>query len=381
MRDLIMVRFGEIYLKGQNRPYFLKMLVNRIRHALKDQQAKVWLNDSRIYVSDFEEQEKCFVRLTKVFGVHSMCPAVEMDKSNFEDICKQAALMMEGLQGTFKVQARRSDKRYFMDSPQINAAVGEHILDLMPHLQVDVRNADHVMNIEIRDNAYLYVKVIPGAGGMPVGSNGKAALLLSGGIDSPVAGYMIAKRGVELCAVHFHSFPYTGERAKEKVLDLARILSVSACGVRVYVVPFTEIQMKIHELCPADYTTLIMRRYMMRIADKIAEMAGAQALITGESIGQVASQTMDALVCTDFVSSRPVFRPLIGFDKADIVTYAKQIGTYETSCLPYEDCCTVFTPKHPVTHPKMDKTELAEESLDMERMINDAIKNVEIIDV
>ncbi len=381
MRDLIMVRFGEIYLKGQNRPYFLKMLVNRIRHALKDQQAKVWLNDSRIYVSDFEEQEKCFVRLTKVFGVHSMCPAVEMDKSNFEDICKQAALMMEGLQGTFKVQARRSDKRYFMDSPQINAAVGEYILNLMPHFQVDVRNADHVMNIEIRDNAYLYVKVIPGAGGMPVGSNGKAALLLSGGIDSPVAGYMIAKRGVELCAVHFYSFPYTGERAKEKVLDLARILSVSACGVRVYVVPFTEIQMKIHELCPADYTTLIMRRCMMRIADKIAEVAGAQALITGESIGQVASQTMDALVCTDSVSSRPVFRPLIGFDKADIVTYAKQIGTYETSCLPYEDCCTVFTPKHPVTHPKMDKTDLAEAPLDMERMINDAITNVEIIDV
>jgi thiamine biosynthesis protein ThiI len=381
VRNLIMVRYGEIYLKGQNRPFFLKLLVSRIRDALRCQHAKVWLNDSRIYVSDFDSQDECIIRLVKVFGVHSVCPAVEMDKSNFEDICKQATKMMEGLHGTFKVQARRSDKRFFMDSPQINAAVGEYILTSRPDLQVDVRKADHLMNIEIRDNAYLYVKVIPGAGGMPVGSNGKAALLLSGGIDSPVAGYMIAKRGVELCAVHFYSFPYTGERAKDKVLDLARILSVSACGVRVYVVPFTEIQMKIHELCPPDYTTLIMRRCMMRIADRIAEKAGAQVLVTGESIGQVASQTMDALVCTDAVSSRPVFRPLIGFDKVDIVAYAKQIGTYETSCLPYEDCCTVFTPKHPVTHPKIDKTELAEAPLELQRLINDAVENVEITDV
>ena len=381
MRELIMVRYGEIYLKGQNRPFFLKLLVKRIRQAVKDQNAKVWLHDSRILVSDFADMQTCLDRITKVFGVHSVCPAVEMDKDDFDAICLQASSMMRDLTGTFKVQARRSDKRYFLDSPEINGRVGEYILNNNPQLTVDVKKPQHTMNIEIRDFAYLYVLVIPAAGGMPVGSNGKAALLLSGGIDSPVAGYMIAKRGVELIAVHFYSFPYTGERSKEKVLQLARTLSVSCCGLRVYIVPFTTIQMKIHELCPPDYTTLIMRRYMMRLADKIAEMHGAQALITGESIGQVASQTMDALCCTDVVATRPVFRPLIGFDKAEIVDYAKKIDTYETSCLPYEDCCTVFTPKHPVTHPKLDKAAQAEEALDTETLIREAIDGTEYIDV
>lgn len=381
MRQLIMVRYGEIYLKGQNRPFFLKLLVMRVREALKGTGCKVWLNDSRIFVSDYEDERQCMDKVSKVFGVHSLCPAVEMDKEDFAAVCCQAAAMMEGLTGTFKVNARRADKRYPVDSMEINSRVGEYILNERPDLAVDVRHPDHLMNIEIREYAYLYVKVIPAVGGMPVGSNGKAALLLSGGIDSPVAGYMIAKRGVELCGVHFYSFPYTGERSKEKVLELARRLSAYCCGMRLAIVPFTKIQMKIHEVCPPDYTTLIMRRFMMRLADRVAEANGAQALITGESIGQVASQTMDALCCTDHVATRPVFRPLIGFDKADIVEYAKKIDTYETSCLPYEDCCTVFTPRHPVTHPKVDKSELAEKNLDVEALIREAIEGIEYIEL
>ena len=287
--------------------------------------------------------------------------------------------MMEGLTGTFKVEARRSDKRYPMDSPQINAEVGGYILDHCQGLTVDVHHPDHVMSVEIRDEAYLYVRVIPAAGGMPVGTGGKAALLLSGGIDSPVAGYMIAKRGVELCAVHFWSFPYTSERAKEKVIDLARILSESCCSIRVHVVPFTDIQLQIHEKCPEDYTTLIMRRFMMRIAERIARQEGAEALITGESIGQVASQTMTALNMTNQVVEMPVFRPLIGFDKIDIIRYAEKIGTYETSCLPYEDCCTVFTPRHPATHPKLDKILQGENALDGERLIAEALAAEEVV--
>lgn len=381
MRRLIMVRYGEIYLKGQNRPFFLKLLVNRVRGALSGTGAKVWLNDSRIFVSDYEDEQQCMEKVAKVFGVHSLCPAIEMEKEDFDAVCRQASTMMDGMNGTFKVNARRADKRYPMDSMAINSRVGEYILGEHPELAVDVREPDHLMNIEIREYAYLYVKVMPAVGGMPVGSNGKAALLLSGGIDSPVAGYMIAKRGVELCGVHFYSFPYTGERSKEKVVELARRLSAYCCGLRLAIVPFTKIQMKIHEICPPDFTTLIMRRFMMRLADRVAEENGAQALITGESIGQVASQTMDALCCTDKMATRPVFRPLIGFDKADIVTYAKKIDTYETSCLPYEDCCTVFTPRHPVTHPTLAKAEWVERDLDIEGLIQEAMNGIEYIDL
>jgi thiamine biosynthesis protein ThiI len=244
-----------------------------------------------------------------------------------------------------------------------------------------VHNPEHLVNIEIRDMAYLYVKVIPAVGGMPVGTNGNATLLLSGGIDSPVAGWMIAKRGVQINAVHFHSYPYTSDRAKEKVLDLARKLSFSCCGIKVHVVPFTEIQMQIHEKCPEEYTTLIMRRYMMRIAERIAEQTESEALITGESIGQVASQTMTALGTTDAVVKMPVFRPLIGFDKSEIIDIARKIGTLEISEQPFEDCCTVFTPRHPATHPKMDKILEGEKHLDEEELIQRALEGTEIIRV
>ncbi|HHX20308.1 MAG TPA: tRNA 4-thiouridine(8) synthase ThiI [Clostridiales bacterium] len=382
MRELIMVRYGEIYLKGRNRPYFLRLLVRRVTEAARPFGAKVWLHDSRIMVSDMSDINACMDRIRRVFGVHSVCPAVEMPKDDFEAVRHQAAAMMQGKIGTFKVVARRADKQYPLDSPAINAQIGGYVLEHVPGLSVDVKNPEHELSVEIRDWAYLYVTVLPGAGGMPVGSNGKAALLLSGGIDSPVAGYLIAKRGVEMVAIHFYSFPYTGERAKQKVLTLASILADYCCGMRVYVVPFTEIQMAIHEKCPDDHTTLIMRRFMMRIADIIADREGAQALVTGESIGQVASQTMQALVCTDQVVSRLVFRPLIGFDKIEITRWAEQIGTYETSCLPYEDCCTVFTPKHPVTQPKPDRVLKAEVALiDAEDMIARAVAGCEIVNL
>ncbi len=379
MRELLLVRYGEIFLKGLNRPTFMRALVRRIKYAVRELHAEVILHDGRILVSGFDDLEECIRKVTKVFGVHSVCPAVEMPKEDFSALCAQAASMMAGMTGSFRVTARRSDKLYPMDSPAINAEMGHEILRSNPALHVDVKNPDHVMNVEIRDSAYLYVKVIPAVGGMPVGTNGRATLLLSGGIDSPVAGWMIAKRGVHISAVHFHSYPYTSDRAKEKVLDLARILSESCCGIRVHVVPFTKIQMEIHEKCPEEYTTLIMRRFMMRIAERIAMAEGASALITGESIGQVASQTMAALGTTDSVVNMPVFRPLIGFDKSEIVAVAEKIGTMETSSLPYEDCCTVFTPRHPATNPKMEKINEGEGRLDVEGLVAEALAGVEII--
>ncbi|MBR6706359.1 MAG: tRNA 4-thiouridine(8) synthase ThiI [Clostridia bacterium] len=382
MQKLLLVRYGEIYLKGQNRPYFLKTLVSRVREAVREIGGNVWLHDARIFVSGVEDMEECIRRVRRVFGVHSVCPAVALEKDDFDLLLRTAAEMMEGLEGTFKVEARRSDKHYFLDSPAINARVGEYVLGISGgRLKVDVKKPEHVLSVEIRDKAYLYSRVFPAVGGMPVGTGGRAALLLSGGIDSPVAGYMIAKRGVELVAVHYYSFPYTGPQARQKVLDLARILSGYTCGMRVYVVPFTRIQMEIHAKCPDDYTTLIMRRYMMRIAEIIARREGAMALVTGESIGQVASQTMEALNATDQVVDMPVFRPVIGFDKIEIIHVAEEIGTYETSCLPYEDCCTVFTPRHPATRPKMEKILVGEELLAQEELIEEAVREAEIIDL
>ena len=381
MKELLLVRYGEIFLKGLNRPYFFRSLVRKIRYALRGTGAKVWIHDGRILVDEFEDLETVIDRVTHVFGVHSVCPAVEMPKENFDAICAQAVQMMTGLTGTFKVEARRSDKRYPMLSPEINAELGHRILEANPGLKVDIHTPEHVLNVEIRDQAYLYVRVIPGVGGMPVGTNGNATLLLSGGIDSPVAGWMIAKRGVQINAVHFHSFPYTSEQAREKVLDLARKLSFSCCGIKVHIVPFTEIQLQIRDHCPEEYTTLIMRRFMMRIAERIARKTDSGALVTGESIGQVASQTMEALNTTDSVVEMPVFRPLIGFDKSEIIEIARRIDTYELSSLPYEDCCTIFTPKHPATRPRKEKVAEAEAVLDLEGLIERALDQVEVVSV
>lgn len=381
MREIILVKYGEIFLKGQNRPLFLRALIRNIKCAVKDLSCEVWLHDSRIFVSGYENREQCIDRVSRIFGVAGVCPAVEMPADNFDSICSIAVSMMEGITGTFKVETRRSDKRYPLDSPAISAAVGSKILEAYPHLHVDVHQPEHLMRIEIRDKAYLYVRVYAGVGGMPVGTNGNALLLLSGGFDSPVAGWMIAKRGVKICAVHFASPPYTSQMAREKVINIARCLSYSCCGLRLFIVPFTDIQMSIHEKCPPGYTTLIIRRMMMRIAERIAENENCSALVTGESIGQVASQTMDALSVTDSVVSMPVFRPLIGFDKNEIITLAEKIGTAEISVQPYEDCCTVFTPRHPSTHPKVERAVEAECRIDYSDMIEKAVNNAECVSV
>ncbi len=378
MRKVLLVRFGEVYLKGLNRSSFLKILTDNVKKAIKPVGGKAWLADSRIYVSDIEDMDDCVSRVTKVFGIYSVSPAYELDK-DFEEIAAACVEMAKGLKGTFKVFARRSDKRFPVNSMDMAVEIGGRILDANPNLTVDVHKPAHRISIEVRDMAYVYTGEIMAAGGLPMGTGGKAALLLSGGIDSPVAGYQLMRRGVRLCAVHFMSPPYTGELAREKVLSLAKILTNYAGGMRVYLVPFTKIQLAIHEQCPDDLGTVIGRRFMMRIACKLARDFGAQALVTGESLGQVASQTMEAIGCTDAVCDMPVFRPLIGLDKIEIIHIAEKIGTYETSILPYEDCCTVFTPRHPVTHPKVQTMPNAESKLDIDALVDEAVANVETV--
>ena len=377
MRQVLLVRFGEVHLKGQNRPFFMKKLTENVRKAVASAGATVWLSDSRIYVADMDVEEAA-ERVRRVFGIHSVSPAWEMDK-DFELIAAKAVELSKDLRGTFKVMARRSDKKFPMTSMEMNAEIGGRILDANPNLTVDVHKPMHEVSVEVRDKAYVYVGEIMAVGGLPMGTGGKGMLLLSGGIDSPVAGFQLMRRGVNINAVHFFSFPYTSERAKEKVIELARILGTYGGGMRVFVVPFTEIQMQIHEKCPDSLGTLLMRRYMMRIANRIARQHGAQALITGENLGQVASQTMEALGCTDAVCDLPVFRPLIGLDKLEITEQAIKIGTYETSILPYEDCCTVFTPRHPTTKPKVEQLIEAEQALDTEALVAEAVANTESV--
>ena len=379
MRELLQVRFGEIHLKGQNRPYFMRMLVERVREAVKDVQGHVWLNDSRVYVSDMTDMDEAIRRVTKVFGVHSVCRAVEVDKNDFEAVCAEGLKLLENHHGTFKVNARRSDKRYPMDSMTINMEMGGYILERRPDLKVDVKNPDVTLSVEIRDNAYLYTHPIMAVGGMPVGTSGRATLLLSGGIDSPVASYMIAKRGVQLEMIHFASPPYTGELAREKVLKLAEELTPWCGRLAVFIIPFTEIQEEIRRKCPEDHFTLIMRRFMMRLANMLALELRCRALVTGENLGQVASQTMQALAVSEDVTTMPVLRPLIGMDKEEIVKIARHIGTFDTSILPYEDCCTVFTPRHPKTKPSVEETREYESALDVEGLCQRAMAGREMI--
>ncbi len=378
MRDVLLVRYGEVFLKGANRPHFLKVLNDNVKKAVKPIGGRVWMSDSRIYVSDFNDLQECISRVTKVFGIYSVSPAVEMEK-DLEAISEKAIEMMRDKEGSFKVFGRRSDKSFPLNSMEIGMEVGGRVLQSNPKLWVDVHKPQHRLNIEIRDNAYLCVEEIMAVGGLPMGTGGKAALLLSGGIDSPVAGYQLMKRGVRCCAIHFQSPPYTGELARDKVMQLAKKLADYAGGMRVYLVPFTKCQLEIHEKCPDGLGTLITRRFMMRIAEKIARDYGAQALITGESLGQVASQTMEALGCTDAVVNMPVFRPLIGMDKTEIMAIAQKIDTFETSILPYEDCCTVFTPRHPVTRPKLSTMPDAERKLDVDALVDEAVAATEMV--
>jgi len=379
LREVLLVRFGEVHLKGANRPYFLRMLTENVRHSVKDLGAKVWLADSRIYVAEIDDVMEAAEKVKKVFGVYSVSPAIETEK-DIDQMGEACIKMMADKSGTFKVIGRRSDKKFPMQSNQIGAEMGHRVLESNPDLTVDVHEPKIKLHVEVRDMAYICCEEIMGAGGMPIGTGGKATLLLSGGIDSPVAGYSIMRRGVKISSVHFESPPYTGERAKEKVLSLAKKLGEFQGGMQVAVVPFTKIQLEIHEKCPDELGTVLMRRFMMRIAERIAETNfKGQALITGENLAQVASQTMDAIVCTDMVVGMPIFRPLIGLDKLDIIREAEKIDTYETSILPYEDCCTVFTPRHPNTKPKPKYCERAEEKLDMDALIEEAIAETRII--
>ncbi|HHT64710.1 MAG TPA: tRNA 4-thiouridine(8) synthase ThiI [Clostridiales bacterium] len=388
MEKVILIRYGEIHLKGLNRPYFERALLRNIKKALKDiPNVKVIRAQGRFYVEDYADEAAVIQALTRVFGIVSISPAYKFEK-DFEALVKHSKAMIEGLLAgtqndvlTFKVESRRADKRFPMDSMEISRELGARLLQAFPRLKVDVHHPEAVLNVEMREFCYLYHQSIPCAGGMPVGTNGKAVLLLSGGIDSPAAGWMIAKRGVELTAVHYHSFPYTSDRSKEKVIDLARILAGYNGSLRLHVVPFTRIQQELYEKCPDEQLTVLMRRFMMKIAEEIARKEGAAALITGESIGQVASQTLAGLVVTNDAVSMPIFQPLIGFDKIDIMNLAQSIGTYETSILPYEDCCTVFTPKHPTTHPRLDRIIKSEALVNGEELIREALENTEVIEL
>lgn len=391
MFQAFLIKYGEIGVKGRNRYVFEDALVARMKQVLSrvDGTFKITKEQGRIYVEaegafDYEET---VCALQRVFGIVGICPVVIAKDQGFEalsqDVLDYMHKMYEGVTATFKVHTRRANKRYPMDSMEVNAELGGRILEAFPGLTVDVHKPSIVLHIELRSQICIYSEVIPGPGGMPLGTNGRSMLLLSGGIDSPVAGYMVAKQGVYIDAVYFHAPPYTSERAKEKVVDLAGKVARYTGDIRLHVVNFTDIQMYIYDQCPHDELTIIMRRYMMRIAQQIAEDTGCLALITGESIGQVASQTVPSLAATNDVCRLPVFRPLIAFDKEDIVTIAKKIDTYETSILPYEDCCTTFVAKHPVTKPQVERIRRSEKALEekIDEMVKEALETREVIRV
>lgn len=391
MKQAYLVKYGEIGIKGKNRHLFEEQLVKQIEYALKDVEGefRVARPQGRVFVEAEGDADRTEVldALSKVFGVTAIAPCTYIEDTGFDDLAK-AVVDYVGAEFkekdfTFKVDARRSRKNYPLDSMEINAAIGEKLLEAYPTLRVDVHKPQVRLHIEIREKINFYATEFPGAGGMPVGTNGKAQLLLSGGIDSPVAGYMVAKRGVTIDAVYFHAPPYTSERAKQKVVDLAKQVSRYSGPMRLHVVNFTDIQLAIYEKCPHDELTIIMRRYMMKIAEHFAKEDGALGLVTGESIGQVASQTMQSLLCTDAAATLPVYRPLIGFDKQEIVNVSEKIGTYETSILPYEDCCTIFVAKHPVTKPKLERIVRSERRLaDVEEeLFKKAIEETETIEV
>ncbi|SNS36918.1 thiamine biosynthesis protein ThiI [Anaerovirgula multivorans] len=383
MDRVIIIRYGEIILKGLNKRFFEDKLAKHIRHALKDLgKLKVYKEHSRIYVDvDDYNEDDIIDRVKKVFGVVSMSPAnrfpVDMEqikKVALEEI--QSLAKQKGAR-TFKVESKRGDKNFPMKSPEISKEIGAYILQNIDGLTVDVHQPEAVVHVEIRNCAFVHSKKINGFGGLPLGTNGKAMLLLSGGIDSPVAGWLVGKRGVKIEAIHFHSYPFTSERAKEKVLDLAKILSIYCGEFKLFSINILPIQKEINEKCPEEEMTILSRRFMMKIAERVALESNCDALVTGESIGQVASQTVKSLQVTNAAVDMPVFRPLIAMDKVDIIELAQKIETFETSILPFEDCCTVFLPKHPVTKPSLEKILQSEGLLDVEGLINEAIENME----
>lgn len=380
MYKAFLIKYGEIGLKGKNRYIFEDALVKQIRYALKKVEGEFVISkeDGRIYATaktefDFDETVDA---LKTVFGIIGICPVVQIEDNGFDDLSEQVIKYIDmaypDKKFTFKVNARRARKNYPMNSMEINMELGGRLLDAYPEMKVDVHKPDVLLQVEIRSMINIYSVEIPGPGGMPVGTAGKAMLLLSGGIDSPVAGYMVAKRGVQIEATYFHAPPYTSERAKQKVVDLAKLVAKYSGPIMLNVVNFTDIQLAIYEKCPHDELTIIMRRYMMKIAEALGEESKCMGLVTGESIGQVASQTMQSLYCTNEVCTMPVFRPVIGFDKQEIIDISEKIGTYETSILPFEDCCTIFVAKHPVTKPNLEIIKRHEHNLD--EVIDDLMK-------
>ena len=389
MYKAFLIKYAEIAIKGKNSYIFEDALVAQIRYQLRNVEGafKVVKEMGRIFVypqGDFDYEE-AVEAMKRVFGIYGICPAVVLEDQGFEQLSKDVADYVKKVYGekslTFKVNTRRNKKTYPMQSMEVSSELGSVILDACPNMKVDVHNPQVTVNVEIRNKIYLYSENIPGPGGMPLGTNGRAMLLLSGGIDSPVAGYMIAKRGVTIDAVYFHAPPYTSERAKQKVIDLAKLVSRYAGPIRLHIVNFTDIQLYIYDKCPHEELTIIMRRYMMKIAEEFAKKDDCLALVTGESIGQVASQTIHSLAATNEVCTMPVFRPLIGFDKQEIVDVALKIQTYETSILPYEDCCTIFVAKHPVTKPNIQVIKKSEERLQekIEDMLKEAVETAETV--
>ena len=388
-QNIFIVRCGEVALKGMNKPYFEKMLVNRIKKLLKKfDNVEACRQEGLIFVraDKKHDPEMIIGEISKVFGVASISPALECE-SELNSIGDAAVALMMGLiekKGirTFKVDAKRADKNFPVKSPEIARIIGAKVLVGCKVLKVDVHNPDCVLFVDLRrDKSYVFEQKISGFGGLPLGTNGKGMVLLSGGIDSPVAAWMMAKRGMLIEAVHFHSYPYTSERAQEKVEDLARIIAQYCGRFKMNVINLLPIQEQIVENCPEEETTILVRRFMMRIAEKIAQKSDCSMLITGENLGQVASQTAEALVVTDATVNMPVMRPLIALDKVDIISKAKEIGTFETSIMPYEDCCTVFLPKHPATKPKLEKILESESKLDVDALVEAAVAKTEVIDI
>ena len=379
MNCMLVKYASEISLKGLNKKYFEDLLVTNIRKSIGNGY-RIQKESGRMYIDSYSDELADKVR--KVFGVIGVAEA-EIVEKDMDTIGEVAINQMKQLKGvkTFKVESRRGDKKFPLQSLEISREIGSMILKNVEGITVDVRNPEVVVNIEIRDKAYLYTKLLKGVAGMPYGSAGKGVLLLSGGIDSPVAGYMMAKRGLELVCVYYHSHPYTSERAKDKVVELAKKLSVYTGSIKLYVAPFTEIQMQIIEKCKENELTIIMRRYMMQVAEQVAKLENALALVTGESLGQVASQTLESMHVTNSELEMPVFRPVVGMDKSDITEIARQIDTFETSILPFEDCCTIFVPKHPKTKPRLEDIKKSEEALDKDQLIANCMANMEIIKV
>ena len=391
MYKSFLIKYGEIAIKGKNRYLFEEALVKQIKYALKEAEGefKVRRLQGRIYVDTLGEYDydEVMEKLTHVFGIVGICPVVLVEDKGFDALAEDVISYLDKVYPdkniTFKVHARRARKNYPMTSMELNAALGEKILEAFPEMKVDVHEPKVLLSVEIREEINIYSVEVKGAGGMPVGTNGRAMLLLSGGIDSPVAGYMIAKRGVAIDAVDFHAPPYTSDRAKQKVVDLAKIVAKYSGPMNLYVVNFTDIQLAIYEKCPHEELTIIMRRYMMKLAEHFAGEGGSLGLVTGESIGQVASQTMQSLAATNAVCTLPVYRPLIGFDKNEIIDISQKIDAYDTSILPYEDCCTIFVAKHPVTKPNIKVIEKSELKLSdcIEGLLETAIDTVEVIRV